>query len=53
MTGTLVQQGVNAEDDRVNISADQTANYGAVARVMGLLSGAGFTKIGLITLPAQ
>ena len=39
----------NGTEDRIFLRGDRTANYGAVMKVMGLLSGAGFTKIGLIT----
>jgi biopolymer transport protein TolR len=38
-------------DDRLYIRADAAAGYGTVMRVMGALSGAGFDKIGLITVP--
>ena len=40
-------------EDRIYVRGDTTANYGSVMRVMGLLSSAGFTKIGLITQPEQ
>jgi biopolymer transport protein TolR len=36
-------------EDRVFLRGDTTANYGTVMRVMGLLSAAGYTKIGLVT----
>ncbi|MCP8884517.1 ExbD/TolR family protein [Devosia sp. XJ19-1] len=36
-------------EDRVYLRGDTTANYGTVMRVMGLLSAAGYTKIGLVT----
>jgi biopolymer transport protein TolR len=39
----------NGTDERVYVRGDQTANYGAVMKVMGVLSSAGFSKIGLIT----
>jgi len=40
---------VNGTDERIYVRGDTTANYGAVMRVMGTLSGAGYSKIGLIT----
>ncbi|MDP1730465.1 MAG: protein TolR [Devosia sp.] len=40
---------VNGTDDRIYVRGDTTANYGAVMKVMGALSGAGYSKIGLIT----
>jgi biopolymer transport protein TolR len=40
---------VNGTDDRIYIRGDTSANYGAVMRVMGALSGAGYARIGLIT----
>jgi biopolymer transport protein TolR len=36
-------------DEKIYIRADRTMNYGAVMRVMGRLSAAGFHRIGLIT----
>jgi biopolymer transport protein TolR len=43
----------NGTEDRIFLRGDTTANYGSVMRVMGLLSAAGFTKIGLITQQEQ
>ncbi|MHA6690807.1 ExbD/TolR family protein [Devosia sp. A449] len=43
--------GVNPAEDRIFLRGDTSANYGAVMRVMGLLSAGGFSKIGLITQP--
>ncbi len=39
-------------DQRIFVRGDQTVDYGQVMRVMGLLSSAGFTRIGLLTTPA-
>ena len=36
-------------EDRIFLRGDTTANYGTVMRVMGMLSAAGYTKIGLVT----
>jgi biopolymer transport protein TolR len=38
----------NGYDQRVFVRGDRTVEYGAVAEVMGLLSSAGFTRIGLV-----
>jgi biopolymer transport protein TolR len=40
---------VNGTEDRIYVRGDTTANYGAVMKVMGILSSAGYAKIGLIT----
>lgn len=40
---------VNGTEDRIYVRGDSGANYGAVMKVMGTLSGAGYSKIGLIT----
>ena len=40
-------------DARVYVRGDANANYGSVMKVMGLLSGAGYSKIGLITAQEQ
>ena len=49
----LTARGVNGAEDRIFLRGDTSANYGAVMRVMGLLSAGGYTKIGLITQPEQ
>ena len=49
----LTTRGVDGAVDRIFLRGDTSANYGAVMRVMGLLSAGGFTKIGLITQPEQ
>jgi biopolymer transport protein TolR len=43
----------NGTDDRIYVRGDTQANYGAVMKVMGVLSAAGYAKIGLITDQAQ
>jgi biopolymer transport protein TolR len=43
------EQATNGTEDRVYVRGDLAANYGAVMQVMGALSGAGYSKIGLIT----
>jgi biopolymer transport protein TolR len=47
----LAARGVNGAEDRIFLRGDTSANYGAVMRVMGLLSAGGFSRIGLITQP--
>ena len=42
-----------ATDQRIYVRGDQSANYGAVMKVMGTLSAGGFSKIGLITAQTQ
>jgi len=39
----------NGYDQRIFVRGDQTVDYGRVMVVMGLLSSAGFTHIGLVT----
>ena len=50
---TLVEQvgtiAVNGTEDRLYVRGDSAASYGTVMQVMGRLSGAGYSKIGLIT----
>ena len=36
-------------EERIYLRADKKADYGTVAKVMGLLSGAGFRKLALVT----
>ena len=47
----LTARGINGAEDRIFLRGDTSANYGAVMRVMGLLSAGGFSKIGLVTQP--
>jgi biopolymer transport protein TolR len=44
---------INGTEDRIYVRGDSTASYGTVMQVMGALSGAGYTKIGLLTDQAQ
>ena len=39
----------NGYDQRIFVRGDTTVNYGQVMIVMGMLSSAGFTHIGLVT----
>ncbi|MBL8573989.1 MAG: protein TolR [Hyphomicrobiaceae bacterium] len=43
----IAKQGA---EERIYIRGDRTADYGLIMRVMGRLNGAGFKKIGLVTL---
>ena len=43
----------NGIEERIFLRGDQSSNYGEVMRVMGVLSAAGYTKIGLITAQDQ
>lgn len=49
LIATVTGLAVNGTEDRIYLRGDTTANYGSVMRVMGLLSAAGFSKIGLVT----
>ena len=41
----------NRTDTRIYVKGDKTINYGRVLEVMGMLSGAGFSKVALISEP--
>jgi len=43
----------NGYNQRIFVRGDQSVDYGQVMRVMGLLSSAGFTRIGLLTAPVS
>ena len=49
LVSTVTAMATNGTEDRIFLRGDTTANYGSVMRVMGILSAAGFTKIGLVT----
>ena len=56
LADAIVRVGALAGGDnmqRVFVRGDASANYGAVMRVMGALSAAGYSRIGLITTPEQ
>ena len=37
-------------DERIYVRGDRTASYGTIMRVMGIINGAGFRRIGLVAL---
>ena len=41
----------NRTDTRIYVRGDKTINYGRVLEVMGTVSGAGFSKVALISEP--
>ena len=41
----------NRTDTRIYVRGDRSINYGRVLEVMGMLSGAGFSKLALISEP--
>ena len=43
----------NRTDTRIYVRGDKNINYGRVLEVMGTLSGAGFSKVALISEPYQ
>ena len=45
----LTAIAANGYDQRIYVRGDQAVDYGRVMEVMGLLSAAGFTHIGLVT----
>ena len=45
----LTAIAANGYDQRIFVRGDRTVDYGRVMEVMGLLSAAGFTHIGLVT----
>jgi biopolymer transport protein TolR len=53
LTTQVAAVAVNGTEDRIYVRGDLAANYGSVMQVMGALSGAGYSKIGLITEQAQ
>ena len=49
----IAEVAPNGAEERIFVRGDQTADYGTVMRVMGVLSSAGYAKIGLITEQEQ
>jgi biopolymer transport protein TolR len=49
LVSKLTAIAANGYDQRIFVRADKAVDYGSVMEVMGLLSEAGFTHIGLVT----
>lgn len=49
----IAEIAANGTEERIYLRADDRADYGTVMKVMGVLSGAGYSKIGLITEQEQ
>ena len=49
LVGKLNAIAANGYDQRIFVRGDKAVDYGRVMEVMGLLSAAGFTHIGLVT----
>lgn len=43
----------NGYDERIYVRGDTTADYGAIMRVMGLISQAGYKRLAMVTLQEQ
>ncbi|NNF76910.1 MAG: protein TolR [Rhizobiales bacterium] len=43
----------NGYNERIYVRGDHQVDYGVVAKVMGIISGAGFKRIGLVTAPEE
>jgi biopolymer transport protein TolR len=46
----LAEVSPNGFDERIYVRGDRTASYGAIMRVMGLINGAGYRHIGLVSV---
>jgi biopolymer transport protein TolR len=46
----LADVAPNGFDERIYVRGDRTASYGAIMRVMGLINGAGYRHIGLVSV---
>jgi len=53
LVARINELAVNGTDERIYVRGDASAGYGTVMQVMGALSGAGYSKIGLITEQVQ
>ena len=49
----IAELAENGTDERIYLRADASSDYGAVMKIMGVLSKAGYSKIGLITSQEQ
>ena len=53
LVSSVAALAVEGTDERLYVRGDTTAAYGAIMEVMGELSGAGYSRIGLVTVPAR
>ncbi len=53
LVARVSQATPNGTEERIYVRGDATAGYGTVMRVMGALSSAGYSRIGLVTLQEQ
>jgi biopolymer transport protein TolR len=53
LVAKLAAISANGYDQRIYVRGDKSVDYGRVMEVMGLLSAAGFTHIGLVTNVAK
>lgn len=53
LVAKLAAIAANGYDQRIFVRGDKSVDYGRVMQVMGLLSAAGFTHIGLVTDAAK
>jgi len=49
LAAKLIAIAKNGYDEQIFVRADTNVSYGAVMEIMGLLNGAGYRKIGLVT----
>ena len=53
LVATLLELTEDNLDRRVFVRGDRASSYGAIMLVMGEINAAGFTRIGLVTLPEE
>jgi biopolymer transport protein TolR len=52
LVAELKKDAKDGLDERIYVRGDRAASYGEIMKVMGTISGAGFTHIGLVALKA-
>lgn len=53
LVASVAALAAEGTDERLYVRGDTTAAYGAIMEVMGELSAAGYSRIGLVTAPAR
>jgi biopolymer transport protein TolR len=53
LAAKLAALSKNGTDEQLMVRGDTNVPYGAIMEVMGVLNSAGYTKIGLVTSPAE
>jgi biopolymer transport protein TolR len=53
IVGRIAEMAQDGTEERVYVRGDRQVEYGRVAQVMGIVTGGGFRRVALVTLPDE